>query len=72
MTHKKEDTLTEKAMAAMRAAVDGVIEEHRRRGRPLVIWRDGKVVEEMPPTRKVRESTGEYDAEGRQCGEKVD
>ncbi len=37
-------SLTEKAVAAMRAAVDRVVEDHRRRGKPLIVWRDGRVV----------------------------
>lgn len=40
-------SLTEKAVAAMRAAVDRVVEDHRRRGKPLIIWRDGRVVQEF-------------------------
>ena len=35
-------SLTEKAVAAMRAAVARVVEDHRRRGKPLVVWRDGR------------------------------
>jgi hypothetical protein len=30
---------------ALKAAVEKVIESHIRDGRPLYIWRDGKVVE---------------------------
>ena len=45
---EKTESLTEKATEAMCAAVDKVIEEHRQRGRPLAIWRDGKVVM-LPP-----------------------
>lgn len=30
---------------AMKAAVKKVIEEHARAGRPLILWRGGKVVE---------------------------
>ena len=37
-------SLTSKAMAAMREAVAKVVEEHRRDGRPLAVWRDGKAV----------------------------
>jgi len=32
-----------KAMLALKEAVRGVIEEHKRTGRPLAIWKDGKV-----------------------------
>jgi hypothetical protein len=37
-------TLTEKAVAAMRASVGNVMEDHRRRNRPVATWKDGKVV----------------------------
>lgn len=40
----KNQTLTEKAVEAMRASVRTVREEHRRRNRPLATWKDGKVV----------------------------
>ena len=36
-------TLHEKAMAAMKKAVKKVMEEHKREGRPVAIWKDGKV-----------------------------
>ena len=35
----------ERAELALKAAVEKVIESHKRDGRPLYIWRDGKVVE---------------------------
>lgn len=61
MTPKREDTLTTKAVAAMRDAVRNVVEDHRRRGRPLVLWRDGQVVREMPAqTQAVHETTTPY------------
>ena len=41
------DKLTEMAVCAMREAVAGVIEDHRRRGKPIAVWRDGKVVLEF-------------------------
>ena len=31
------------AQKALKEAVRGVLEEHKRSGRPVVIWRDGKV-----------------------------
>ena len=40
----EEQTLTEKAVAAMRVSVCNVIEDHRRRNRPVATWEDGKVV----------------------------
>ena len=37
-----------KADAAMKAAVRGVIERHKKTGRPLVVWENGKIVH-LPP-----------------------
>ena len=37
-------SLEERALMALEAAVEHVIEEHAREGLPLYIWRDGKVV----------------------------
>jgi hypothetical protein len=37
-----------KAEKAMKEAVAEAIAEHKLRGRPIVIWRDGKVVR-VPP-----------------------
>ena len=37
------DKLHEMAIAAMREAVDEVIEDHARRGALLAVWRDDKV-----------------------------
>jgi hypothetical protein len=37
--------LAERAEMALRAAVEKVIEEHVRDGRPVYVWRDGKVLE---------------------------
>jgi len=30
---------------ALQAAVEGVMEDHAREGRPVYVWQDGKVVE---------------------------
>jgi hypothetical protein len=40
--------LREEALQALRDSVGTVIAEHKRFGIPLVIWRDGKVVEISP------------------------
>jgi len=40
---KKADSLHDKAEKAMKKAVLGVIEQHKRDGRPLAIWEDEKV-----------------------------
>ncbi|MEW6360171.1 MAG: hypothetical protein AB1696_27805 [Planctomycetota bacterium] len=59
---RKKTSLREKAIAAMEEAVAGVIEEHRKSGQPLAVWRDGKVVL-IPPSEaaSVRESPVRYD-----------
>lgn len=41
---KKRLTLQDKAMAAMKKAVKMVIEQHKKSGRPLAIWKNGKTV----------------------------
>lgn len=47
---------------ALKRAAANAIEEHRRAGLPLVIWRDGKTVlvsaEELAPRRKPKKRTG--------------
>jgi hypothetical protein len=40
--------LEERAEIALKAAVEKVIIEHARRGLPIYIWRDGRIVE-VPP-----------------------
>ncbi|PYU53756.1 MAG: hypothetical protein DMG48_00215 [Acidobacteria bacterium] len=35
---------SERALLALRAAVENAIEEHAREGLPMYIWRDGRVV----------------------------
>jgi hypothetical protein len=37
-------SLTQQAMQALGDAVAKVVEDHRRRGKPLAVWRDGKAV----------------------------
>jgi hypothetical protein len=41
---KKRMTLEDKAMAAMKKAVRQVVLRHKKTGRPLAIWKDGKTV----------------------------
>ncbi|MDX9976040.1 MAG: hypothetical protein RBU21_23880 [FCB group bacterium] len=57
----KEQTLTQKAVAAMESAIRKVVDDHQRRNRPLAVWQDGKVVM-MPPGKAlaVRESPAKY------------
>ncbi len=64
MTPEQQDTLTNRAVDAMRAAVKSVVDDHRRHGRPIVVWRDGKVVREMPAqSQAVHEAKSQYQAD---------
>jgi hypothetical protein len=49
--------LHQEAIQALREAMGDVIAEHKRLGMPLIIWRDGKVVELSP-----EEAEAEYNA----------
>ena len=40
---KKRMTILDKAEAAMIKAIQLVVAEHKRSGRPLAVWKDGKV-----------------------------
>ena len=53
-------SLVEKAEAALKDAVAGVIQEHKQLGLPLVIWRNGKVVHVPPEELEVRETKRNY------------
>jgi len=57
----KEQTLTQKAVAAMESAIRKVVADHKRRNRPLAVWQDGKVVM-LPPQNvlAVREGPAKY------------
>ena len=41
---KKRMTLQDKAEAALKKAVRGVVEQHKKSGRPLAVWKNGKTV----------------------------
>lgn len=47
MTKPPDFGFTERGLRALRKAVADTVEEHRRLGLPLVICRDGEVVEVM-------------------------
>lgn len=47
---KKRLSLVQKADLAMKSAVRKVIAEHKKSGRPLVVWKNGKVVR-IPATK---------------------
>jgi hypothetical protein len=40
---KKRMTILDKAEAAMKKAVKKVVAQHKKDGRPLSVWKDGKV-----------------------------
>ena len=40
---KKRLTILDKAEAAMKKAIRKVVAEHKRSGRPLAIWENGRV-----------------------------
>jgi hypothetical protein len=46
--------LQERALMALKAAVEKVWEEHAREGLPIYVWRDGKVVEVSPEEVRMR------------------
>ena len=39
----KRMTILDKAEAAMKKAIKKVVAEHKRDGRPLAVWKDGRV-----------------------------
>jgi hypothetical protein len=49
---KKRMSLQDKAEAAMKKAVKEVVERHKKTGRPLAIWKDGRTV--LLPANKAR------------------
>ena len=50
MKNKKRMTLQDKAEAAMKEAVRQVVERHKKTGRPLAVWENGKTVRIAPET----------------------
>lgn len=49
---KKRMTLQDKAEAAMRKAVRQVVEQHKKTGRPLAVWKNGRTVRISPDSVK--------------------
>lgn len=45
---KKHLSLQDKAVLALKKAVYEVVERHKKTGRPLAVWRKGKVVKMLP------------------------
>jgi hypothetical protein len=62
MTNKKikPTSLAEKAGQALRRAVAKLIAEHRQTGEPIVIGRDGQVIELLPHEMAMRETPVKY------------
>jgi hypothetical protein len=54
--------LVAKARQALKEAVADAIEDHRQTGDPIVVWKDGKVVEVPAEQLSARESHAEYAA----------
>jgi hypothetical protein len=48
MTADKVKELRQKIDAGVKSAVATALEEHRRAGRPIVVWKQGKVVTVRP------------------------
>ena len=44
MKKTTKTSLTQKAMQALTEAVAKVVEDHRQRGKPLAVWRNGEAV----------------------------
>lgn len=49
---KKRMSLQDKAEAALKKAVREVVERHKKTGRPLAVWKNGKTVLVSPNTIK--------------------
>jgi hypothetical protein len=45
---KKRMSLHDKAEAALKAAVRGVVAEHKKTGRPLIVWEKGRIARVSP------------------------
>ena len=45
---KRRRSLQDKAMIALKEAVKEVVERHKKTGRPLVVWENGKVTKAKP------------------------
>ena len=49
---KKRMSLQDKAEAALKKAVREVVKRHKKTGRPLAVWKNGKAVRISPHTVK--------------------
>ena len=60
------DELTNRVTTRVQKAVRVLVDDHRRGGLSLAVWRDGKAVLEVPgPALQVREDGEEYSSESR-------
>ena len=50
---KKHLSLQDKAELALKKAIREVVEQHKQSGRPLAVWRNGKVIK-IPASRVLR------------------
>lgn len=65
------EEFSQMALTALRQAVARVMEDHRRRGKPVAIWKDGRVVWKIPDAPpEIQESPGSY--ETKPAGHKPD
>ena len=48
MKKRKQSSMTQKALQALREAVAQAVEVHRRRGIPVAVWRNGRAVSISP------------------------
>jgi hypothetical protein len=56
-----KDPMTRKALTALKSAVAKVVEQHRREGRPIAVWKNGKAVLVSPgKPAVVRETPANY------------
>jgi hypothetical protein len=58
---RPKNPMARNVLTALREAIAQVVEKHRREGRPLAVWQDGKAVL-VPPGGPsiVREATANY------------
>jgi hypothetical protein len=49
MTNRESEELDRKIDAGIKQAIAKALEEHRRQGRSIVVWKDGKIVT-VPPS----------------------
>ena len=45
---KKRRSLQDKAIIALKEAVKEVVKRHKKTGRPLAVWENGKVIKTNP------------------------